>query len=144
MTTSSIPPRIMIVDDDQVSVMSMQRQIRKADPAIPIDVAHDGQQALDMLSAELARIGRLPPVVVTLDLNMPRMSGLEFLGAVRDHPVLRRLVVFVFTTSDSERDVQAAFGLNAAGYVLKESGQERFVGGLRMLAQFAHSSRLPA
>lgn len=144
MKTPADHPRILIVDDDQVSVMAMQRMIRKWDRAFPVDVAHDGQEALKMLKDEVRDLGRLPPVVVTLDLNMPRMSGIEFLKAVREDPDLSRLVVFVFTTSDAEKDVQAAFKLNAAGYVVKESGTELFANALRMLTNFTLATRLPA
>ncbi len=116
LVTKPIP--ILLVDDDQVDVMAMQRAFREHAVQHPISVAKDGIEALEILRGE----GRPPmplPCIIVLDLNMPRMNGLEFLEALRDDPLLRRTIVFVVTTSSSDDDRQAAYSHCIAGYITK-------------------------
>jgi len=136
--------KFLIVDDDMVSVMAMQRAMRKLKIVNETEVRHDGQQALEFLREEVERHGRLPPYIVTLDLNMPRMGGLEFLEAVRGDPALERVVVFVFTTSDMPADVQSAYSKNVAGYIVKENPSETFANALDMLNAYARIVELPS
>jgi CheY-like chemotaxis protein len=107
---------ILLVEDDQVDVMNVKRAFDKNRIANPLYVAGDGIQALEMLrSGEVPRERRL----ILLDLNMPRMSGIEFLRELRADPALHATPVVVLTTSDDERDKVNAFDLNVAGYLLK-------------------------
>ena len=138
------PAKFLIVDDDKVSVMAMQRAMRKLKIVNETAVCHDGQQALEFLAEEVKRHGRLPPYIITLDLNMPRMGGLEFLEVVRADPALARMVVFVFTTSDMPTDVQSAYSKNVAGYIVKENPSETFANALDMLNTYARIVELPS
>jgi CheY-like chemotaxis protein len=107
---------ILLVEDDQVDVMNVRRAFDKNRIANPLYVAGDGIEALEMLrSGEVPRERRL----ILLDLNMPRMSGIEFLRELRADPALHATPVVVLTTSDDERDKVDAFDLNVAGYLLK-------------------------
>ncbi|PTX74345.1 response regulator receiver domain-containing protein [Sulfitobacter mediterraneus] len=85
----------------------------------------------------------LPPYIVTLDLNMPRMGGLELLDALRADPELSRVVVFVFTTSDTPQDVRSAYDHNVAGYVVKENASETLANALNMLGTYSRIVELP-
>jgi CheY-like chemotaxis protein len=107
---------ILLVDDDEVDVMTVRRAFAKANLASPIFVATNGLEALELL-----RDGAIPAArrVVLLDLNMPRMNGIEFLRALRGDPALALTPVVVLTTSSEDRDRVEAFRLNAAGYLLK-------------------------
>lgn len=107
---------ILLVDDDEVDVMNVRRAFSRANVSNPLYVATDGIEALRML-----RDGSVPPLrrLVLLDLNMPRMSGIEFLREVRADPALHALSVVVLTTSDDDRDKVEAYNLNVAGYLLK-------------------------
>jgi CheY-like chemotaxis protein len=107
---------ILLVDDDEVDVMNVRRAFQKAHITNPLFVAHDGLEALELL-----RRGALPcdRRLVLLDLNMPRMNGIEFLRALRADPALHATPVVVLTTSDDERDKVDAYDLNVAGYLLK-------------------------
>jgi CheY-like chemotaxis protein len=107
---------ILLVEDDEVDVMNVRRAFQKNHIANPLYVAGDGIEALDML-----RAGRVPGErrLVLLDLNMPRMNGIEFLRALRADPALHATPVVVLTTSNEERDKIDAYGLNVAGYLLK-------------------------
>lgn len=107
---------ILLVDDDEVDVMTVKRAFQKANITNRLFVASNGVEALEML-----RSGAIPNSrrLVLLDLNMPRMNGLEFLREVRNDPALASLTVVVLTTSNEDRDRVDAFQLNVAGYLLK-------------------------
>jgi CheY-like chemotaxis protein len=109
----------LLVDDDDYDVMAVKRAFRKLRLLNPLHVARDGMEALEFLrppegQAELPR-----PLVILLDLNMPRMNGLELLAEIRADPALQPLEIFVLTTSDGERDRKIAAERNVAGYVVK-------------------------
>lgn len=107
---------ILLVEDDEVDVMNVQRAFRKNNIANPLFHADNGVDALQKLrGGEIPRDRR----IVLLDLNMPKMNGIEFLRALRDDPELRATPVIVLTTSNDERDRIEAFNLNVAGYILK-------------------------
>jgi CheY-like chemotaxis protein len=105
-----------LVEDDKVDVMNVQRALKKANVANPLHVAGNGLEALAML-----RDGRVPPGrrLVLLDLNMPKMNGIEFLRELRKDPDLQKTSVVVLTTSNADRDKVDAYQLNVAGYLLK-------------------------
>lgn len=106
---------ILLVDDDAVDVMTVQRAFEKANVTNPLHVASNGIEALERL-----RDGTIPARrIVLLDLNMPRMNGLEFLQHLRADPELHPTCVVVLTTSNEERDKVEAYRLNVAGYLLK-------------------------
>jgi len=107
---------ILLVDDDEVDVMTVKRAFQKANITNRLFVASNGIEALELL-----RSGSIPTSrrLVLLDLNMPKMNGLEFLREVRNDPALNTLTVVVLTTSNEDRDRVDAFQLNVAGYLLK-------------------------
>ena len=107
---------ILLVDDDEVDVMTVRRAFTKANISNKLFVATDGIQALDMLRGDGVPETRR---IVLLDLNMPRMNGIEFLREVRADPALHALTVVVLTTSNEDRDRVEAYQLNVAGYLLK-------------------------
>ena len=107
---------ILLVEDDEVDVMNVRRAFEKNKITNPLYVASNGIQALEMLRAgEVPKNRRL----VLLDLNMPRMNGIEFLRELRSDSELHALPVVVLTTSDAEKDKIEAFNLNVAGYLVK-------------------------
>jgi CheY-like chemotaxis protein len=144
MSETTRPAKFLIVDDDRVSVMAMERAMRKLRIVNETHICSDGQHAFEFLKAEADRSEFLPPYIVTLDLNMPRMGGLEFLDKIRADPILSRVVVFVFTTSDTPEDVSSAFNHNVAGYIVKENPSETFSAALDMLGAYARIVELPA
>ena len=107
---------ILLVDDDEVDVMNVRRAFHKAHITNPLFVAHDGLEAIEMLRRDEFPCDRR---LVLLDLNMPRMNGIEFLRELRADPALHATPVVVLTTSDDERDKVDAYDLNVAGYLLK-------------------------
>jgi CheY-like chemotaxis protein len=107
---------ILLVEDDDVDVMNVKRAFQKNHITNPLFVAGNGEEALELL-----RGGRIPRQrrMVLLDLNMPRMNGIEFLRELRSDPQLSHTPVVVLTTSNDERDKVQAYNLNVAGYLLK-------------------------
>ncbi len=116
---SEVSPRslnILLVEDDDVDVMNVRRAFRQVHILNPLFVASDGVDALSML-----RSGAVPSErrLVLLDLNMPRMNGIELLRELRSDPSLHATPVVVLTTSDDERDRIEAYNLHVAGYLVK-------------------------
>ena len=128
---------ILIIDDDDISIRAVKRAITKMKLANPIRVAHDGLQGLEVLRGEAGEDQLMPPYVVLLDINMPRMNGHEFLAELRGDPKLRQAIVFVMTTSDAPKDVMAAYDMNIAGYVVKEDIFESFRKTLEVVDLFS-------
>ncbi|MEM8792216.1 MAG: response regulator [Pseudomonadota bacterium] len=135
--------QILIIDDDEVSIMAMRRALRKMKLVNPVRVAHDGVMGLEILRGEAGQEQMLPPFIVLLDINMPRMNGHEFLKEVRDDPKLHRALIFVLTTSDAPEDVMRAYDQNIAGYVVKEQPYETFVQTLALVDHVAKLVVLP-
>ncbi|MBE9042491.1 response regulator [Oscillatoriales cyanobacterium LEGE 11467] len=109
---------ILLVDDDAVDVMTVQRAFKKSQVKNPLYVASNGLEALEMLRPSHKSI---PPSrrLVLLDLNMPKMNGIEFLKELRQDPNIHQTPVIVLTTSDREQDRLEAYNLNVAGYIVK-------------------------
>lgn len=107
---------ILLVDDDDVDVMTVQRAFERSRITNPLHVASNGLAGLEKLrDGSIASYRRL----VLLDLNMPKMNGIEFLRELRADPQLRSTSVVVLTTSDEERDKVEAYELGVAGYLVK-------------------------
>lgn len=124
---------ILLVDDDEVDVMNVRRAFQRANVTNPLYVAGSGIDALAML-----RDGRVPAGrrLVLLDLNMPRMNGIEFLRELRADPALRATSVVVLTTSNEDRDKVEAYNLNVAGYLLKPVTFATFVDVMAALDKY--------
>ena len=123
---------ILLVEDDEVDIMNVQRAFRKNKINNPLFIAHNGLEALEML-----RSGNIPkPHVILLDINMPKMNGLEFLQELRLDENLKRISIFVMTTSNEESDIINAYNLNVAGYILKPLSFEKFLNSMSTLNSY--------
>ncbi len=134
---------ILLVEDDDVDVMAVKRAFRNLKIANPLYEAKDGLEALEMLRGTGGQSPLPRPIVVLLDLNMPRMGGLEFLDELRKDPELHRCIVFVMTTSAAEEDRVRAYDRNVAGYVLKHSPGRSFMDAVSMLEHYWRVVELP-
>ncbi len=130
------PVTILLVEDDKVDIMAIRRSFRDLKIANPLVEAGNGIEALERLRGENGYEKLPSPCLILLDLNMPRMSGLEFLEEVRKDPTLRRTLIFVMTTSRADEDRTSAYDKNVAGYVLKERAGEAFLDSVRMLNSY--------
>ncbi|GAB5536914.1 MAG: response regulator [Rubricoccaceae bacterium] len=127
------PVTLLLVEDDDVDAEAIQRAFRQQRIANPFVVVRDGVEALEALRQP----GAVPrPFLVLLDINMPRMSGIEFLEALRDDPQLRQAIVFVLTTSDRDEDKLAAYSQHVAGYIVKSRAGEDFLAVVQLLKAY--------
>lgn len=116
---------ILLVEDNPVDLDLTLRAFAHHNLASPIQVARDGQEALDWIPRWGA--GETLPLVILLDLKLPRVDGLEVLRQLREHPVSRDLPVVVLTSSSEDRDVKAAYSLHANSYIVKPVNFEKFM-----------------
>ena len=134
------PLNILLVEDDELDVMNVQRAFKKNNVVNPLYVASNGLEGLEMLrSGTVPRDRRL----VLLDLNMPKMGGIEFLHELRADPDLKAVTVVILTTSDEERDKVEAYNLNVAGYILKPITLAAFVEIMAALNKYWTVNELP-
>jgi CheY-like chemotaxis protein len=109
---------ILLVEDDQLDVIDIQRSLDKMNILYQLDVAKNGEEALELLDERRKSASELPDVVL-IDINMPRMNGLEFLTAVRKAEDLKHLKCFIVTTSAEREDKITAQNLGVSGYIVK-------------------------
>ncbi|MBP7168603.1 MAG: response regulator [Bacteroidia bacterium] len=128
---------ILLIEDDSVDVMNVQRAFKKNNITNPLHIAFNGVEALNMLRGTNGKPKLNPmPRIILLDINMPKMNGLEFLRELRHDPELRSISVFVMTTSNDDQDKIEAYSLNVAGYILKPLSFEKFVNAVCILNSY--------
>lgn len=134
---------ILLAEDDQIDEKAFLRAMQKLRIANPVTVARDGVEAWEVLKGLNGREQLPRPHLVVLDINMPRMSGLELLDQIRGDSELRNSIVFVLTTSNDEQDKLEAYDLNVAGYMLKSEVGNSFVRAVEMMNNFWRVVELP-
>jgi two-component system response regulator len=130
---------ILLVEDNPDEVTLTLRTFKKNHILNKVVVAHDGSEALDFLFGAGAYKGRDTgnmPVVIMLDLKLPKISGLEVLKAIRSDNRTRLLPVVVLTSSDEERDLVQSYKLGANSYIRKPVDFVRFSDAMRQLALY--------
>lgn len=135
---------ILLVEDDEVDVMNIKRAFKKSNISNPLFVASNGIEALGMLRGE-SGFPAMPPSrrLILLDLNMPKMGGIEFLHELRADPDLRMTPVIVLTTSNQDRDRVEAYQLNVAGYILKPVTFTNFAEAMATLNKYWTLCEMP-
>lgn len=130
---------LLVIDDDDIDVTALRRAMTRLKLLNPVYRARDGLEGLELL-----RSGAIPmPYIILLDINMPRMNGLEFLEALRGDPALTHAVVFVLTTSKSDEDIIAAYREHVAGYLLKQRMDSDFMQVVGLLDHYWRIIELP-
>jgi len=130
---------VLLVEDDTIDVMTVRRAFRDLKLTNPLAHAANGEEALAYLrNEENAR-----PCVILLDLNMPRMNGVEFLRVVKLDPVMKKIPIVVLTTSRDDQDIIESYKLSAAGYIIKPVDYKKFVEALRTVDVYWTISELP-
>jgi CheY-like chemotaxis protein len=136
MKSSARP--ILLVEDDQVDVLTTRRALREIHVTNPLVVCENGEEGLAWLRAAAE-----PPCLVLLDLNMPVMNGIEFHERIKRDARLRRIPTVVLTTSDEQEDKARSFDLGIAGYMAKSVDYRRFVEVMRSIDMYWTVSELP-
>ena len=123
--------RVLLVEDNPADVRLVEESLRGSRYTIQVDVASDGEEALEMLRGQ-----ELRPDLMLLDLQLPRMDGTEVLAAVKSDPELRRIPVVMLTTSAAEQDILRCYDLGANGYMTKPADLDEFAHLVRAIEAF--------
>lgn len=136
---------ILLVEDDEVDVMNVKRAFKKNNITNPLYTASNGIEALSILRGSDDKPSLIPQErrLILLDLNMPKMNGIEFLRELRSDDSLRHIPVVMLTTSNEDRDKVEAYHLNVAGYILKPVTFASFVQVMATLNNYWTLSEMP-
>ena len=127
-----------------MDVRAIRRGLEKQKISNPLIPATDGIEALQLLRGEGGRTKVPRPYLILLDLNMPRMNGIQFLQELRKDPRLTDSIVFVLTTSAAEEDQVAAYKEHIAGYLVKADAGENFLKAIQLLDKFVITVQFPS
>ena len=130
---------ILLVEDDQVDVMTVKRALKEIHVTNPVVNLENGEEALKYLRDPKSE----KPCIILLDLNMPIMNGIEFLQIAKQDAQLRRIPVVVLTTSEEQQDKVNSFDLGVAGYMAKPVDYRQFVEVMRTIDAYWTISELP-
>lgn len=130
---------LLLVEDDQVDARAVKRALSDLNSADFVVHLPDGEQALGYLRSAVNE----RPSLILLDLNMPRMNGIEFLKEVKKDASLRRIPIVVLTTSTEDRDVLGTFEYSVAGYMVKPIDYPKFVQTIQAITEYWSLSVLP-
>ena len=119
---------IMLIEDDSIEIMKLNRTISRLKLKHKIIEANNGEEALNLLSKK----DNLPDLIL-LDLNMPKLNGIEFLGILKNDKVLRYIPTVILTTSNNKKDLKECFEIGVSGYVLKPLKYEVYVDKIEKL-----------
>lgn len=130
---------ILLVEDDSVDVMTVRRAFKELEVANPLVSTGDGEEALEYLYNH----AETRPCVILLDLNMPKMGGIEFMKIAKSDESLKTIPIIVFTTSNTEQDITKSFELGAAGYMVKSIDYNKFIETIKTIDSYWSLSKLP-
>jgi len=116
---------ILLIEDNPMDVDLTRRAFSRRKVINAIEVARDGEEAIAYIQRWEA--GETWPVVILLDINLPKINGLEVLRELKTHPMLQKIPVIVLTSSGEDRDIQKAYSLGANSYIVKPVDFEKFV-----------------
>ena len=123
---------ILLIEDDIVDVMSVKRALKDINVTNPLYHVENGVEALEFLrDKEKPR-----PTIILLDLNMPKMGGIEFLSVMKKDEKIRRIPVIVLTTSQAEYDKIQSYDLGVAGYMIKPVDYQQFMEVIRAMCMY--------
>lgn len=130
---------ILLIEDDSVDTIMVKRALESLKVTNPLVNYSDGEEALNYLRDP----NNKKPSIILLDLNLPRMDGLEFLKVIKANDDFRKIPIIALTTSDDERDITESFKHGIAGYMVKPLGNKAFVETIRIIDQYWTLSELP-
>ena len=130
---------ILLLEDDTVDAMTVKRALKELHILNPLVRVANGEEALVYLKDD----GREKPCVILLDLNMPKMNGIEFLKVAKADEKLKRIPAIVLTTSKDDQDRLTTFKLSIAGFVVKPVDYIKFVEAMKIVNLYWTLSELP-
>jgi len=133
------PKPILLVEDDNIDAMTVRRALKDLKVTNELIRVGDGEKALEYLRDKTTQ----NPCLILLDLNMPKMNGIEFLKIAKADEDLKKIPVVVLTTSDEQRDIVESFELSVAGYMVKSADYSNFVETIRVINLYWTLSEMP-
>jgi CheY-like chemotaxis protein len=130
---------ILLVEDDRVDAMTIKRALKDLNVTNLLVHTLNGEEALNHLRAESSN----SPCIILLDLNMPKMNGIEFLKVIKANDEFKKIPVVVITTSQEEQDISESFKLSVAGYITKSTDYKKFAEAIRTVNLYWTLSELP-
>jgi len=130
---------ILLVEDDRVDAMTVTRALKEIHVTNPLQIVENGEVALGYLRDPKNE----KPGIILLDLNMPKMNGIEFLKVIKNDEALKRIPVVVLTTSKDEQDKVDSFNFSVAGYMVKPVDYKQFVEVVKTIKLYWTLSELP-
>jgi CheY-like chemotaxis protein len=131
---------ILLVEDDNVDVMTVKRALKDLNIQNPLVCAANGEEALEYLQNN----GNSKPHIILLDLNMPKMNGIEFLTIIKADEAMKKIPVVVLTTSSQHQDIDECFKLSVAGYIVKSVDYAEFTEAINTINLYWTLSKLPS
>ena len=130
---------ILVVDDDEVDILTITRAVKKLGIENPVEVMRDGEEALSRLCEK----EKIPPALILLDVNMPRMGGLELLQIIKQNAALCSIPTVMLTSSKHDPDKTLSFENGAAGYMIKPIEFDEFVKLIEIIDSYWSISEMP-
>jgi len=130
---------VLLIEDDRVDVISVRRAFKDLRINNPLEIASDGEAGIEFLTNP----NNQAPCLILLDINMPRMNGLEFLKIVKNNEALKRIPVVVLTTSRGDRELVDSFDYGVAGYMVKPANYLQFVEVMKAINLYWTISEIP-
>jgi CheY-like chemotaxis protein len=131
---------ILLVEDDKVDIMTIKRALKDLNIKNQLVSVANGEEALEYLQSK----GSKKPSIILLDLNMPKMNGIEFLTIIKADEVLKKIPIVVLTTSSQQQDIIECFKFSVAGYIVKSVDYSEFTETINILNQYWTLSKLPS
>jgi len=128
---SSLQP-ILLIEDDQVDIMTVKRGFKELGVLNPLLITHNGEEALNFLNEAVEDL----PSVIVLDINMPKMNGHEFLASLNKNTVFKDIPIIMLTSSKELQDVDNSFEQGISGYVLKPVDYQQFLSSIQVLSPY--------
>ncbi|AIG29825.1 response regulator [Flavobacterium psychrophilum] len=122
---------ILLIEDDTIEIMKFNRVLKTIESNHKIIEANNGEEALEILKEK-----ENTPDIIILDLNMPRINGIEFLGILKQDPVLKYIPAIILTTSNNHTDILECYKIGIAGYVLKPLKYDDYVDRIKKMLDY--------
>ena len=129
--------KILLIEDDTIELMKLNRAMLSLNMNHEVTEANNGEDALELLLKE-----KYYPDIILLDLNMPKINGIEFLEILKNNESLKFIPTIILTTSSNEKDLLACFNLGISGYILKPLKYDKYIEKINLLLSYWSANEL--
>tara|TARA_B100000497_G_C7455214_1_gene281804 strand:+ start:110 stop:526 length:417 start_codon:yes stop_codon:yes gene_type:complete len=129
--------KILLIEDDTIELMKLNRAMSSLNMNHEVMEANNGEDGLELLLNK-----KYYPDIILLDLNMPKINGIEFLSILKDNESLKFIPTIILTTSSNEKDLQACYNIGISGYILKPLKYEDYIAKINLLLSYWSANEL--